>query len=63
MTVPVRTVTRSVLENRRGHILADLGLTLEQFNEIAETRSLTSEEWDAREELDEIAFLLGERLA
>jgi hypothetical protein len=36
---------------------------LEQFTEVIETRSLTSDEWDAREELDEIAFLLGERLA
>jgi hypothetical protein len=61
--VPVRTVTRSELEGRRGQILADLDLTLEQFTEVIETRSLTSDEWDAREELDEIAFLLGERLA
>lgn len=61
--MPVRTVTRSELEGRRGQILADLDLTLEQFTEVIETRSLTSDEWDAREELDEIAFLLGERLA
>jgi hypothetical protein len=61
MTAPVRTVTRSELEHRRKEILAELGLTLEQFHDVAETRSLTSEEWDGREELDEIAFLLGER--
>lgn len=61
MAAPVRTVTRSELEHRREEILADLGLTLEQFHEVAETRRLTSEEWDGREELDEIAFLLGER--
>ena len=61
--MPVRTVTRSELEGRRGQILADLDLTLEQFTEVIETRSLTIDEWDAREELDEIAFLLGERLA
>jgi len=55
----VVTVKRSDLERRKASILATLGLTLEEFRELAGTRTLTGDEWDAKEELDEIDFLLG----
>lgn len=58
--VSVKTVTRSELELRRAQILAALGQTLAEFRELSEARTLTSDEWDARTELDEIGFLLGE---
>lgn len=60
MAEPVRTVTRSELEHRRQLLLGQLGLTLAEFRELAETRSLTSEEWDISEELDQIGFLLDD---
>jgi len=62
MAEPVRTVTRSELEHRRQQLLGQLGLTLAEFRELAETetRSLTSEEWDISEELDQIGFLLDD---
>jgi len=56
----VVTETRSALEARRDEILSSLGLTLDEFRSLGETRTLTGEEWEAREELDEIAFLLDE---
>ncbi|RFU21465.1 hypothetical protein [Geodermatophilus marinus] len=57
---PVVTVTRSELEGRRRALLDELGLSLEDFEALAETRTLTGHEFDVKEELDEIAFLLGE---
>ena len=57
---PVVTETRAALLARREAILSALGMTLEDFRTLDETRTLTGEEWEAREELDEIAFLLGE---
>ena len=57
---PVVTVTRSELEDRRRALLDDLRLSLEDFEALAETRTLTGHEFDVKEELDEIAFLLGE---
>ncbi|MBX6372511.1 MAG: hypothetical protein IRZ02_09695 [Acidothermus sp.] len=60
MSARVVTETREKLEARRTEILASLGLTLEEFRSLVETRTLTGEEWEALEELDEIAFLLGE---
>jgi hypothetical protein len=52
--------TRDSLQERRRQILASLGMTAEEFEQLAASRTLTGEEYDAREELDEIAFLLGE---
>ena len=52
--------TRDSLVERRNAILAALEMTAGEFDRLTETRTLTGEEWDAREELDEIAFLLGE---
>ena len=57
---PVVTVTRSELEDRRRALLDELGLSAEDFEALAETRTLTGHEFDVKEELDEIAFLLGE---
>ena len=57
----VVTETREALESRRAEILASLALTLEEFRALSETRTLTGDEWEAREELDEISFLLGEK--
>ncbi|MEI4271879.1 hypothetical protein TEK04_09110 [Klenkia sp. LSe6-5] len=57
---PVITVSRDELERRRRELLAGLGCTLDEFETLAATRTLTGHEFDVREELDEIAFLLGE---
>lgn len=57
---PVVTVTRIELEARRDSLLADLGLTPEEFERLAATRTLTGDEFEVKEELEEIAFLLGE---
>jgi len=57
---PVITVTPDELENRRRALLAELGVSLDEFERLAATRTLTGREFDIREELDEIAFLLGE---
>ena len=57
---PVVTMTRAELEGRRRALLDELGLSLEDFAALAETRTLTGHEFDVKEELDEIAFLLGE---
>jgi hypothetical protein len=54
------TQTREALESRRAKILEALGMSREEFKALRETRTLTGEEWEAREELDEIAFLLGD---
>ena len=61
MSPRVVTQTREALVERRAEILRNLDLTLEEFRELAATRTLTGEEWEAREELDQIAFLLGEQ--
>jgi hypothetical protein len=58
---PVVTVTRSELEDRRRALLDELGLSLEEFEALADTRTLTGHEFDVKEELDEIAFLLVSR--
>jgi hypothetical protein len=57
---PVIDVTREVLLNRRGEILQALGYDAAEFRNIADSSTLTGEEWRAKEELDAIEFLLGE---
>jgi|1186.fasta_scaffold199348_1 hypothetical protein len=57
---PVVTVTRADLEARRVALLNELGMTLEEFTTLAATRTLSGSEVEALEELEEIAFLLGE---
>lgn len=52
--------SREALEARRAEILNQLGMTLEQLAELADSQTLMPEELEAQEELQEIAFLLGE---
>jgi hypothetical protein len=57
---PVIDVSREKLLKRRDEILDSLGLDADGFRSVEETRTLSGEEWEAKEELDAIAFLLGE---
>jgi hypothetical protein len=57
---PVIDVTREDLIERRRIILGRLGMDSSTFAELSATRTLTGEEWEAKEELDGIAFLLGD---
>ncbi|RCL90224.1 hypothetical protein [Microbacterium schleiferi] len=56
---PVIDVTREDLLARRAAILRRIELDERDFAEARATRSLSSEEWEAKEELEEIEFLLG----
>lgn len=60
VTTAIRTVTREELLQRRDEILADLGIQDAAASGLAGMRPISSDEWDAREELEQIAFLLGE---
>lgn len=53
-------VTPTELATRRAGVLESLGMTREQFRERVREGSLSPAEWDARSELEEIAFLLGD---
>lgn len=57
---PVIDVSRETLVERRRAIYDSLGIDAETFHSVEETRTLSGEEWEAKEELDAIAFLLGE---
>lgn len=57
---PVIDVTRASLLARREALLARLGVDEGSFWAELSTRSLSSDEWDAKEELEEISFLLGD---
>lgn len=56
-TVPV---TREELTTRRERILAGLGVTRDEFESRIEAGALLGDEWYAAEDLEEIAFLLGD---
>lgn len=56
---PVIDVTREALLARRTEILRRIELDQAGFEKARATRSLSSEEWEAKEELEEIEFLLG----
>lgn len=56
---PVIEVTRETLRERRSVVLARLDMSEAEFREAIVTRRLSSEDWEAKEELDEIQFLLG----
>lgn len=57
---PVIEVTRSQLQARRKKILTRLGITWDEYLRRARESELSGEEWDVRDDLDSIAFLLGE---
>jgi hypothetical protein len=57
---PVIDVSRETLLERRRKIFESLGVDAQTFQSVEETRTLSGEEWEAKEELDAIAFLLGE---
>lgn len=57
------TVSREELLERRGGILASLGMSLDEFQERVERESLIGDEWYAAEDLDEIEFLLRDSAA
>ena len=56
---PVIEVTRDGLLARRARILEALGLTIDEYYQRAEANVLGGAEWDFRDDLDTIAFLLG----
>lgn len=60
---PTIMMTRAGLETRRSEILNRLGVSLEDFAETVQTNTLSGEEWEARDQLEEISFLLNEELA
>ncbi|GGL89824.1 hypothetical protein [Nakamurella endophytica] len=62
MGTPVRTVTREELLQRRKQVLAELGIENDDVSRLNDLRPISSDEWDAREELEQISFLLGEEL-
>lgn len=53
-------VTREKLLARRRAILARVGADLPEFTERARSFSLVGDEWDAWDQLQNIAFLLDE---
>lgn len=57
---PVIEVTREELLARRDQILESVGATMQQYYERAEANELNGMEWGVRDDLDTIAFLLGE---
>jgi hypothetical protein len=57
---PVIDTTKEILVERRRLIFERLGTDAKQFAELSATSTLTGEEWEAKEELDGIAFLLGD---
>jgi len=59
----VRELSPAELEARRGEILRRLGVTLDELTRRAESSSLVGDEWEAWEELEDIAFLLGDHAA
>lgn len=57
---PVIDTTREALLERRSEILESLGLDEGALAELSAGSTLSGEEWEAKEELEAIAFLLGE---
>lgn len=56
----VLSVSRDELEARRTRILRNLHVTCSELAERARSSSLVAGEWEAWEELKDIAFLLGD---
>lgn len=53
-------VTGPELQDRRAAILDRLGMTLEEITAKADASMLMADEWEAWEELRDIAFLLAD---
>lgn len=53
-------VSRAELEERRGEILRRVGMSLDDLRDRAEAGALVGEEWEAWQQLRDIAFLLGD---
>lgn len=58
---PTIALTKHQLKNHRKAILKRLGVTLEEFTETVRTSTLSGAEWEAKDQLEEISFLLDER--
>lgn len=58
---PTISLTRHQLNNHRKTILKRLGVSLDEFTETVRTSTLSGAEWEAKDQLEEISFLLGER--
>jgi hypothetical protein len=59
----IATLSDAQLRERRDDILPKLGVSLDDLRERAETYALVGEEHEAWEQLESIAFLLGETRA
>lgn len=57
---PVKSVTRAELIEQRNRILGRLNVDLAEYQRRAAASELSGTEWEARDDLDSIAFLLGE---
>lgn len=57
---PSITVTPADLIRRRTEILERLGMTLEDYKDASEQGAFSGEHWAVRDELQIIAYLLGE---
>lgn len=57
---PTVTLNQEQLLQRRDEILGKLGMTLEEFVEKSQKSALEGAEWQVKEELDSLTFLLGE---
>lgn len=59
----IATLSDDELRKRRATILEQLGVSIEEFRERAERYALVGDEHEAWEQLESIAFLLGENRA
>ena len=57
---PLTTVSRDELLGQRARILERLGITLQEYMRRARESELSGPEWEVRDDLDSISFLLGE---
>jgi len=57
---PVQEMTRDSLVARRTEILARLQMTRDELAAKIATSSLSADEWDAKDEIEGIEFLLGQ---
>ncbi len=59
----IATLSDSELRERRQALIAKLGVSIEELRDRAERYALVGDEHDAWEQLESIAFLLGETRA